>query len=539
MLKEVSGQLKWQEGTGRGVTHADARDWPPLQPCRGEVLRPTWKLRKNQRCRTTLASDVAVSAVLLIIAYRVFFHPLGSYPGPLLAKLSEGYNAFYAYKGNFHLVTRENHEIYGKLTVVRQTPNKLVFSSVAALRDIYKSERIAKADAYKALGPGHEARNVFTEPNKSLHRARRQLIGQVLTDRSLHVFEPTMSGRIDMFLRKLSVSARESKPVNMSDQSRRLGMDIAGLLGFGYDLDLQGSDENMTMLAVLDAMTPRGYTFYHCLSLRIVRSRTALEKDAKHDLYPFIADHLGPGENGLRQSDLWAEANFFLSAAGETAKTAISAVFFYLSRNPAAYEHPSHEIRSAFTTGSEIRGTTLAGCKYLRAWIDEALRMTPPPAPGILWRQQAAGDNSDQPLIMDGHVIPKGNVFGINTYSLHHNEEYFPEPFTFNPDRWLQPWTSEIAQLMRDAFAPFSVGVRVCAGRSMAYLEINLVLAKTLWYLDFERAPGKLGDVGAGKPGLGRGRGRSDEFQAYDVFNSSHEEPYMIFRPCHELNEEI
>lgn len=32
----------------------------------------------------------------------------------------------------------------------------------------------------------------------------------------------------------------------------------------------------------------------------------------------------------------------------------------------------------------------------------------------------------------------------------------------------------------------------------MAYLEASLVVAKTLWFLDFEPAPGKSGELGAG-----------------------------------------
>ena len=83
---------------------------------------------------------------------------------------------------------------------------------------------------------------------------------------------------------------------------------------------------------------------------------------------------------------------------------------------------------------------------------------------------------------------------------------------------------------MRDAFAPFSIGPRGCAGKSMAYLETSLVLAKTLWYFDFEVAPGELGEVGAGKVGLEEGRERRGEFQLYDLFGSSHDGPYLTFK---------
>jgi hypothetical protein len=64
----------------------------------------------------------------------------------------------------------------------------------------------------------------------------------------------------------------------------------------------------------------------------------------------------------------------------------------------------------------------------------------------------------------------------------------------------------------------------------MAYLEINLTLAKTLWYFDFEPAPGELGKLGAGKLGSEEGRERQGEFQLYDCFVATHEGPYLTFK---------
>lgn len=67
---------------------------------------------------------------------------------------------------------------------------------------------------------------------------------------------------------------------------------------------------------------------------------------------------------------------------GETISTALSALVFYLSRNPGAYKRLADEIRSTLSSTADIRGgPRLAGCKYLRACIDEVLRMFPPPLP--------------------------------------------------------------------------------------------------------------------------------------------------------------
>jgi hypothetical protein len=57
----------------------------------------------------------------------------------------------------------------------------------------------------------------------------------------------------------------------------------------------------------------------------------------------------------------------------------------------------------------------------------------------------------------------------------------------------------------------------------------------TLWYFDFEAAPGKEGEVGAGKMGWEKGREHQGEFQLYDVFGASHDGPNLIFKSRCEL----
>lgn len=206
----------------------------------------------------------------------------------------------------------------------------------------------------------------------------------------------------------------------------------------------------------------------------------------------------------------------------------ISAALFYLSRNPKCYRRLSEEIRTAFSSDDEIHsGPTLSGCQYLRACIDETLRIAPP-VPGTLWREVGP----DGPAIIDGHVVPSGTEVGVNTYTIHHNEEYFPHPFAFKPERWLPSETpNEQIKTALEAFIPFSIGSRGCAGKAMAYLESSLVLAKIVWHFDFRPAPGKLGDIGGGTPGRRDGRGCKNEYQLYDMISGAHDGPCLVLQP--------
>lgn len=208
----------------------------------------------------------------------------------------------------------------------------------------------------------------------------------------------------------------------------------------------------------------------------------------------------------------------------------MSAAFFYLSRNSDIYRKLIFEIRNTFSSGLDIHsGPQLTSCKYLRAVIDETLRISPSSI-GTLWRQQDLMLPSEvgKPFIVDGHVIPPGTMVGISPYSLLHNEKYFPEPFSFQPERHLAS-KSRATSTMR-AFAPFAVGSRSCGGRAVAYLEATLTVARTLWYFDFEKAGGTAGKLGEGGPGQGKGRERQTEFQLYDVITADHKGPNLVFK---------
>jgi hypothetical protein len=65
----------------------------------------------------------------------------------------------------------------------------------------------------------------------------------------------------------------------------------------------------------------------------------------------------------------------------------------------------------------------------------------------------------------------------------------------------------------------------------MVYLETSLIIARTLWYFEFEIAEGELGKVGAGTPGAPYERHRPKEFQIYDIFSSTQDGPNLKFYP--------
>ncbi|KAI0515079.1 benzoate 4-monooxygenase cytochrome P450 [Xylaria bambusicola] len=469
----------------------------------------------------TVAFSMANYVILLIasyyitvLSYRLLLHLLKSYPGPLLSNLTDFYGGIYSFQRTLHFKTWKDHKQYGP--IVRQGPNKLIFNSVAAVHDIYMSESVSKAQCYQAGNVNPSMTNVFNTIDKHVHRIKRRHVGQLLTDRSVRTFEPKMGEQINVFLREIPLTYQNTPrtPINMSERCKYLGLDITGYLGFGWRLNMYMQFPALRRLRLeilfYALAIIQGKSFLQVLS-KMIQSRLAKKTNAEHDLYAFMASAPEtPEGDKINIKEIWNEGIFFLPAAGDTTSTALSALLFYLARNKQCRDRLAQEIRSKFSSSSEIKVSRLQGCQYLRACIYEALRMSPP-VPGTLWREQMPS-STGKPFIVDGHTIPSGVQVGVNIYTLHRNPEYFPNPFQYDPDRWIPAKGDEIDIRPEDqhsglkhnpAFMPFSLGGRGCAGKTMAYAEISLAMAKAL----------------------------CAEFKLLDIFTSSHDCPDLTFQP--------
>lgn len=156
-------------------------------------------------------------------------------------------------------------------------------------------------------------------------------------------FEPTIISQINVFLHELLRSSLREENVNMSQRCLRLGGDIICHLAFGYPLNTQTEPTNRPFLEAMVAINARVSLYMNWPATSIVldplvrwlgkkrvaefrksvfamiHARTAMDKNAKHDLYSMaLSDKTGDGadssDDGLHGSELWAEATFFINA---------------------------------------------------------------------------------------------------------------------------------------------------------------------------------------------------------------------------------
>ena len=253
----------------------------------------------------------------------------------------------------------------------------------------------------------------------------------------------------------------------------------------------------------------------------------------KKDLFARLVEAKDP-ETGARltEEQVVAETRALVLAGSDTQSTTLAATLFYCLHYPRTMDRLQQEIRTTFADVEDIRmGKQLSSCHYLRACIKESLRLSPPIG-GLPPREILPGG-----LVVDGERLPAGVTVGVPRYAIHHNERYYPQPFSFRPERWLasgasasEAGVSDAAiSLAQPAFCAFGVGKTNCIGQALAYSEMSTILARIVWLYDLRLQPGSV--LGEGRLGLGDGRSRKDEFQTWDGFFSTHDGPLVEFKP--------
>ena len=79
-----------------------------------------------------------------------------------------------------------------------------------------------------------------------------------------------------------------------------------------------------------------------------------------------------------------------------------------------------------------------------------------------------------------------------------HDETIYQDPFTFNPDRFINPETGQVDfdRAPDPSYACWGFGRRICPGRHVAFTSIWLAVASLASVFDFEKAKEKVHVVG-------------------------------------------
>ncbi len=207
-----------------------------------------------------------------------------------------------------------------------------------------------------------------------------------------------------------------------------------------------------------------------------IAQRKAAAQNGRTDIMAMLVEARDEDGQPMSDQELRDEMITMLLAGHETTATSLSWVVHRLLQNPTVLEKVRAELQRVIGDGP-IQAEHVSELEYLDATIKETARLNPivPLVARYL----------EHPTQIGEYEMPAGCVAAPCIYLTHRRPELWPEPETFNPDRFVgkrvDPYT----------FFPFGGGVRHCLGAAFATYEMKIVLAQVLSRVSLRPVPGQ------------------------------------------------
>ncbi|MBN3319550.1 CP24A protein, partial [Atractosteus spatula] len=177
----------------------------------------------------------------------------------------------------------------------------------------------------------------------------------------------------------------------------------------------------------------------------------------------------------LTKKELYAATTELQIGGVETTANGLLWAVFNLSRNPCAQGKLLREIKDVVPVNQVPTTELLKRMPYLKACLKESMRLSP----SVPFTSRTL----DKETVLGDYVLPKGTILMINSHAMGSNEEYFDDGKQFKPERWLQ----QNHTINPFTHVPFGIGKRMCIGRRLAELQLQLALC---WIIrEFEIVP--------------------------------------------------
>ena len=380
---------------------------------------------------------------------------------------------------------------YGNAFTIRfvATPPMVFISEPAAIRQVFTAD-----PAYLQAGRANRVLKPIVGSNSILmldgarhkrerkllmppfHGERMRLYSQMMceiVDRSIDSWPMGASFPIHPHMQEitLDIILRAVFGVAEGEQRRRLRRTMVEALG------LAGRNP-LLLVAAWNRLVRIRRMIDRLLYAEIARRRAAAQSNAS-DIMTLLAAARDEEGRPMSDEEIRDEMVTLLVAGHETTATSLAWTIHSLLQNPEALAAARDEVANVIGEGSQLPSPSpeqIAALEYLDAVIKETARLNPvvPIVVRRLERDTQIGD----------YELPAGNIVAPCIYLTHRRPDLWPEPDTFNPDRFvgrrIDPFT----------FFPFGGGARHCLGAAFANYEMKIVLARLLSRVSLRAAPG-------------------------------------------------
>jgi cytochrome P450 len=189
--------------------------------------------------------------------------------------------------------------------------------------------------------------------------------------------------------------------------------------------------------------------------------------DAGRGVLGLLLSATDDGGAPLSTSVVRDQAITLLFAGHDTTTTTFTFLAHELGRNPHAREAVEEELDRVLgrrnPTAAELDGQALP---VLERSLKETLRRYPP-----AW---VGPRRTTRDVTLGGVQIPAEIGVHYSSWATHHLPDLYPDPFRFDPDRFL---AEREATLPRGAYVPFGGGSRMCLGKRFGEYELRALAA--------------------------------------------------------------
>lgn len=289
-----------------------------------------------------------------------------------------------------------------------------------------------------------------------------------------------------------------SSPMDLHSQMMKLAIAVITRTHFGYYFESKDNLERLFTLygkvfadfddAILGTWTmgqgeerqellEKNIKNFKDIVTELVNSHKDRKYSGEYDVAPFLdilVDLLDDEE------DMVAQAVTFLVGGFHTTGMFLTFLFYYICIYPEVQEKMRKEIQTVLGKQGLVSIDQVEKLHYVKNVMEETLRVS---RVGVFSERQVTED-----IMVDGFRIKAGTQLLIPLSVILYDEENFPNPEMFDPER---------TNRKGSVFGPFGYGVRKCPGYRFSNLEVcvTAVVLLSKYRLEVDTTQDKVGVV--------------------------------------------
>ncbi|KAI1117112.1 cytochrome P450 [Nemania sp. NC0429] len=444
------------------------------------------------------------------------WHRLRHIPGPFLASFSYLWIAYSGWCGKQYELHKVLGEKYGPL--VRIGPNEVSTDDPETIRRISGAKSLYPRSGWydgARFHPSSDAMFTMMEPVRHDKYKAKTSFGY--SGREVPGLESALDEQIQnlvsLIRRKYAQKPGASSsvvPLDLRKACSLYALDAISHFALGKEFGCLEADEDPlgfihTVEAFMPAMNVLGDVpwarsiIFSPLGIKLVGPKPTdrnglgvmmkMTNDHVHKVYAGdgkgSTDILGSfRRHGVTEAECQTEAFFMFVAGSETTASSITMILVHVTSTPAVYHKLKKEIKSAIEGGRAsipITGAEARELPYLQAVVYESLRIRPPATATFGKMVPPGGDT------IHGHFVPGGTTVSPNLSSLMRSKVLFGEDAEmFRPERFLEADEATRTEMIRNVELTFGYGRWMCAGKAIAFLEMNKTVFEIFRNFDFQ-----------------------------------------------------